>query len=176
MKLQRSLLILLLLLSVLFAVQLLTGSFAPRRGELGELYERYCEQPGVRVALVQNMPINDTLSKDILLLTATDSAGWAWIVKEIGGLDEGTEIFNDAMRDATINYGILIHYGTKETPGASPSDTTLYDLLKRGENNELLRVTLLYKKRTAWIIIPKDRTETRALLDLAFEEGNLIKH
>ena len=174
MKLQRSLLILLLLLSVLFAVQLLTGSFAPRRGELGELYERYCEQPGVRVALVQNMPINDTLSKDILLLTATDSAGWAWIVKEIGGHDEGTRKFNYAMRDSATNYGMSVHAGTMREPGKLVTKRPIFDTVNPQINHEILRVTLLYKLRTAWITIPKTRAESRALLDLEFEDGKLI--
>ena len=167
MKLQRSLLILLLLLSVLFAVQLLTGSFAPQRGELGELYERYCEQPGVRVALVQNMPINDTLSKDILLLTATDSAGWAWIVKEIDGYEK-----NAPLRKATSNSIWLMssHIGTKENPGKKPPrpphGTTYYDQLEQGVYDELLEVCVIVNSHSALIATITTRQEGRAWADL----------
>ncbi len=163
-----------LVLSALLGLQLLTGSATPPRGAVDELFDRYSDQEGVRVAVIHGMPVNDTLNKDILMLTATDSAGWAWIVKEIGGYDEGTEKFYRAMRDPEINYGMSIHYGTMEAPGDLPSDTTLYDLLKRGDNHELVRVSLLYKTRTAWITVPKDRAETLALIDLEFEEGILI--
>ena len=167
MKLLRILRWLVLLLSVLLAVQLLARCHARQRGELGELYERYCEQPGVRVALVQNMPINDTLSKDILLLTATDSAGWAWIVKEIGGYEK-----NAPLRKATSNSIWLMssHIGTKENPGKKPPrpphGTTYYDQLEQGVYDELLEVCVIVNSHSALIATITTRQEGRAWADL----------
>jgi len=171
MRLIRILQWLVLALSALLALQLLTGSATPPRGTVDELFDRYSGQEGVRIAVIHGMPINDTLNKDILMLTATDSAGWAWIVKELSGYDEGTALYNNAIES---NYGMTVHWGTKGSPGDLPSDTTLYGSLKRGDNHELVRVSLLFKNRAAWITVPKDRTEARALIDLEFEEGNLI--
>ncbi len=171
MRLKRILWSLLVLLSVTLALQLLTGSATSPRGTVDELFDRYSGQEGVRVAVIHGMPINDTLCKDILMLTATDSASWAWIVKELSGYDEGTALYNNAIE---TDYGMTVHWGTKESPGDLPSDTTLYGSLKRGDNHELVRVCLLFKNRAAWITVPKDRAETLALIDLEFEEGNLI--
>lgn len=174
MKLLHILRWLVLLLSTLLALQLLAGSTTPPRGAVDELFDRYSGQEGVRVAVIHGMPVNDTLNKDILMLTATDSAGWAWIVKELSGYDEGTVKFNNAMRDAEAIHIMSAHYGTMEAPGVLSSDPALYDRLKRCDNRELVRVSLLYKTRTAWITIPKTRAEANALLDLEFEEGNLM--
>lgn len=174
MKLLRILRWLVLLLSVLLAVQLLARCHARQRGELGELYERYCEQPGVRVALVQNMPINDTLSKDILLLTATDSAGWAWIVKEIGGLKPGTPPFEKALNPPYP--GMSTHIGTIESPGAifcPPEGMNVFEALEAGLCNQLLHVVLLTKQRIAWITTINTSNEPLALINLSTERSGM---
>ena len=160
-----------LLLSVLLAVQLLARCHARQRGELGELYERYCEQPGVRVALVQNMPINDTLSKDILLLTATDSAGWAWILTEFTNIEEGSPLFNAAM---TSTWFMCSHAGTKEKPGERPplsEGTTYYDQLEQGVYDELLRVFVTASSRSTLIVAITNRQEGKALIDMMMDRN-----
>lgn len=79
---RRILLLLVILLGTLLALQL-SGCFrkAPE-GPLAELYDTYCNQPGVRTALICNYRVNDTVAVDMLLLTATDSGAWEWMTEE----------------------------------------------------------------------------------------------
>ncbi len=167
MKLLHILRWLVLLLGTLLALQLMTGSATSPRGTVDELFDRYSGQEGVRVAVIHGMPINDTLSKDVLMLTATDSAGWAWIVKEIGGYEK-----NAPLGKATSNSIWLMssHIGTKENPGKKPPrpphGTTYYDQLEQGVYDELLEVCVTVNSHSALIATITTRQEGRAWADL----------
>ena len=49
--------------------------------QCSEVYRRYAHVPGVEAAFVKGFPINDTVAVDVTLLRATDSAGWAYLMK-----------------------------------------------------------------------------------------------
>ncbi len=171
MRLKRILWSLLVLLSVTLALQLLTGSTTPPRGAVDELFDRYSGQEGVRVAVIHGMPINDTLSKDILLLTATDSAGWAWILTEFTNIEKGSPLFNAAM---TSTWFMSSHAGTKEKPGERPplsEGTTYYDQLEQGVYDELLRVFVTASSRSTLIVAITNRQEGQALIDMMMDRN-----
>ncbi len=166
MKLLHILRWLVLLLGTLLALQLMTGSATSPRGTVDELFDRYSGQEGVRVAVIHGMPINDTLSKDVLMLTATDSAGWAWILTEFTNIEEGSPLFNAAM---TSTWFMCSHAGTKEKPGERPplsEGTTYYDQLEQGVYDELLEVCVTVNSHSALIATITTRQEGRAWADL----------
>lgn len=172
MRLKRILWSLLVLLSVTLALQLLTGSATPPRGTVDELFDRYSGQEGVRVAVIHGMPINDTLCKDILMLTATDSAGWAWIQTEIDGREESSPLFNATT--PTSIWHLRLHIGTKEKPGERPplpEGTTYHDQLEQGVYDELLRVFVTDKSRSAIIAAIDTRKEDQALIDMIWDRN-----
>ncbi|MBR4506325.1 MAG: hypothetical protein IKN29_05360 [Bacteroidales bacterium] len=53
-----------------------------RNGEVSELYMRYKDTPGVDATFIRGFQVNDTLSVDVTLLQATDSAGWEQLVTD----------------------------------------------------------------------------------------------
>ena len=172
MRLKRILWSLLVLLSVTLALQLLTGSATSPRGTVDELFDRYSGQEGVRVAVIHGMPINDTLRKDVLMLTATDSAGWAWIQTKIGSRMESSPLFNAAT---TSFWKLGIHMGTKENPGKKPPrpphGTTYYDQLEQGVYDELLAVFTSDKSRSALIAAIATPKEGKALIDMMMDRN-----
>lgn len=171
MKLLHILRWLVLLLSALLALQLMTGSATSPRGTVDELFDRYSGQEGVRLAVIHGMPVNDTLNKDILMLTATDSAGWAWILTEFTNIEEGSPLFNAAM---TSTWFMCSHAGTKEKPGERPplsEGTTYYDQLEQGVYDELLRVFVTASSRSTLIVAITNRQEGQALIDMIWDRN-----
>ncbi|MBR4505919.1 MAG: hypothetical protein IKP21_04005, partial [Bacteroidales bacterium] len=49
-------------------------------GEVSELYRAYMDTPGVDATFIRGFQVNDTVSVDVTLLQATDSAGWATLL------------------------------------------------------------------------------------------------
>ena len=47
-----------------------------------ELYKRYAEQPGVKVASVNGFPIDSNSRIDVTFIEAEDDEGWAWMKRE----------------------------------------------------------------------------------------------
>ena len=70
--------------------------------ECSELYRQYSDVPGVKATFVKDYPVNDTVSVDVTLLQATDSAGWERLICDfnIHALDE-IEQYIDAGQDIT---------------------------------------------------------------------------
>ena len=46
------------------------------------LYERYSQQPGVKVAAVSNFPLDSVSHVDVVVVEAEDDEGWAWMKRE----------------------------------------------------------------------------------------------
>lgn len=46
------------------------------------LYERYAQQEGVKVASVSNFPLDSASFVDVVVVTAEDDDGWAWMKQE----------------------------------------------------------------------------------------------
>ena len=73
-----------------------------------ELYKRYADQPGVKVASVSNFAIDSTSKVDVTVIEAVDDEGWAWMKKEFyigdlspeqqAGLSEGFDAVLFARR------------------------------------------------------------------------------
>lgn len=55
----------------------------PEPVEGSELYQRYKDQPGVRVGFIKDFPLNDTLTCDVTTFEALTDEGWQWMQREI---------------------------------------------------------------------------------------------
>lgn len=49
---------------------------------LAPLYDRYRHREGLRTALIADYRVDDSTAVDLLMLTATDSAAWQWMMQE----------------------------------------------------------------------------------------------
>ena len=73
---------------LLFAAIVATGSaikYRPRTvppSECSDVYRRYADVPGVDATFVKAYPVNDTLSVDVTLLQATDTAAWRQMISD----------------------------------------------------------------------------------------------
>ena len=54
------------------------------RPEPSDIYCRYAPMPGVDATFVKAYPVNDTLSVDVTLLQATDTAAWRQLIDDLG--------------------------------------------------------------------------------------------
>lgn len=73
-----------------------------------DLYRRYADQPGVKVASVKNFAIDSSSHVDVTVIEAEDDEGWAWMKKEFyigdlspeqqAGLSEGFDAVLFARR------------------------------------------------------------------------------
>ncbi|MBR4229526.1 MAG: hypothetical protein IKR83_02310 [Bacteroidales bacterium] len=61
--------------------------------ECSTLYRHYAHADGIEATFIHNYKVNDTLSIDITLLQATDSAGWQHLRKDIKISDYEEELF-----------------------------------------------------------------------------------
>ena len=50
--------------------------------ECSELYRAYMDTPGVGATFIRGFQVNDTVSVDVTLLQATDSAGWERLIAD----------------------------------------------------------------------------------------------
>ena len=50
--------------------------------EADDLYRTYAAVPGIDATFLRNFPINDTLTIDVTILQATDSAGWERLIAD----------------------------------------------------------------------------------------------
>ena len=86
---------------------------------VSDLYRRYANNPHLTVAHIEGFRVNDTLTLDVTVLQATDSAGWETLKKDfnIHGL---AEIERDLDRDLDI---VSMRLAPKKDPSL-PMDTT----------------------------------------------------
>jgi hypothetical protein len=72
---------------ILSLLLVLLGWLAIRQPEVvtfeqsSEVYKRYATVSGIDASFVKDFPVNDTLSVDVTLLHATDSAGWQYLIE-----------------------------------------------------------------------------------------------
>ncbi|MBR4229762.1 MAG: hypothetical protein IKR83_03545 [Bacteroidales bacterium] len=62
--------------------------------ETSELYQQYANTDGIEAAFIHNYKVNDTLSIDITLLQATDSAGWDLMCSSFNCQPKGVNMDN----------------------------------------------------------------------------------
>lgn len=75
-----------LIYSIVLALLLVAATafrMAPAEPEGSELYERYKDTPGVRVGLVKDFMVNDSVFVDVTTFEALDSVGWAQMVEAL---------------------------------------------------------------------------------------------
>lgn len=56
----------------------------PEPVEGSELYQRYKDQPGVRVGFIKDFPLNDTLTCDVTTFEALTDEGWQLMLDSLG--------------------------------------------------------------------------------------------
>ena len=97
-------------------------------GEVSELYRAYMDTPGIDATFIRGFQVNDTLSVDVTLLQATDSAGWATLLGNVRmseELEEDFKLFNHEKK-------VVVQSFPKGHPGLPPDPAFL--------NNDILAV------------------------------------
>lgn len=96
------------LLFTIVAVSVLGGTLACRLWprtvpleECSEIYRAYKDTPGVDATFARGFQVNDTVSVDVTLLQATDSAGWERLVND-------TKLPNDTKSNKHTK-AVLLH-------------------------------------------------------------------
>ena len=72
------------------------------RVEVGDLYRTYADVPGIDATFLRNFPLNDTLTIDVTILHATDSAGWERLRKDFSIADLPPEALPFVDPDAVM--------------------------------------------------------------------------
>ena len=72
------------------------------RTEVGDLYRTYADMPGIDATFLHNFPLNDTLTIDVTILQATDSAGWERMKKDFAIADLPPEALPFVDPDAVM--------------------------------------------------------------------------
>lgn len=62
--------------------------------ECSELYRAYMDTPGVDATFIRGFQVDDTVSVDVTLLQATDSAGWERLVNDTKLPNDTKEVHN----------------------------------------------------------------------------------
>ena len=61
-------------------------------GETSEIYRHYHKTPGIHVAYIQDMTVDDTIHFDMTLLEARDSATFVWLLRDLGDTPEQIQV------------------------------------------------------------------------------------
>lgn len=127
-----------------------------------ELYKRYAQQPGVKVASVSGFAIDSASRMDVTVIEAEDDEGWAWMKGEfyIGdlapeqeqGLREGSDVVLFARRsranpreNAPV-VGETVDVATSCYMGISYLQRAVYIFCADSEEQSDAIATLLVKK------------------------------
>ena len=85
--------------------------------ECSELYQRYADNEHVAASFVRNYRINDTLTLDVTLLQATDSAGWQQLIEDF---EIPAESIESAAKSVAAGRNLLTILGNKVTDTQIP--------------------------------------------------------
>ncbi len=77
-----------------------------------EVYKHYSKVEGIRAVFVKDFRVNDTLTVDVTLLEATDSAAWDELVKKFNVPDDAIE----ATKSSSGEIKVWIRLGRKGHP------------------------------------------------------------
>lgn len=125
--------------------------------QCSETYKTYCNRPGINATFIKDLRINDTVTVDVTLLEAVDSAGWETLRKD----------FNVPVLDSTaLNLLAGKEYQTF-TRLISKTDPTRMDSIQ----NDVLATQPFVHKLTVFHI--KDGAEKHALLHLQWDKNLL---
>ena len=127
--------------------------------EVSEVYKRYAEVEGVRASFVKDFWLNDSVAVDVVLLEATDSAGWVRMQKGLGIVPRPPEV--EAVSDTNAI----------DTWLASKDDYTKgKDSVK--QNNDLIAVSY-YKRKVSVFILESEEQEDAIV---TYQLNNTIKN
>lgn len=90
--------------------------------ECSELYQRYADNEHVAASFVRNYRVNDTLTLDVTLLQATDSAGWQQM------LEDFEIIIDESVVEATAKGRDIIASAVRPIPEKAKDDSERYVL------------------------------------------------
>lgn len=110
--------VLLLLLAVAVTLTIQWPRLFPYH-HTSDLYRHYAAQPGIDATFLKNFPVNDTLCLDVLLLEATDSAGWERLKRDFHIVDPSPEALEMIAR-SNCSVGVRL---TPKNDVGGPYDT-----------------------------------------------------
>ena len=123
--------------------------------ECSELYQRYADNEHVAASFVRNYRVNDTLTLDVTLLQATDSAGWQQLIE-----DFNIHILDAIQKEVDENRDIV----TSRKIPANPADST---------DNRKYVMAITYLNRNICIFHTQNNGQFKAVLHRNFEQGNI---
>ena len=127
--------------------------------QCSEVYKRYAEVEGVRASFVKDFWLNDSVAVDVVLLEATDSAGWERLQKGLGIVPRPPEV--EAVSDTNAI----------DTWLASKDDYTKgKDSVK--QNNDLIAVSY-YRRKVSVFILESEEQEDAIV---TYQLNNTIKN
>ena len=127
--------------------------------QCSEVYKKYAEVEGVRASFVKDFWLNDSVAVDVVLLEATDSAGWVRMQKGLGIVPRPPEV--EAVSDTNAI----------DTWLASKDDYTKgKDSVK--QNNDLIAVSY-YKRKVSVFILESEEQEDAIV---TYQLNNTIKN
>ena len=85
--------------------------------EPSDLYRRYEHADGISAAFVKDYRVNDTLTLDVTLLQATDSAGWQQLIEDF---EIPAESIESAAKSVAAGRNLLTILGNKVTDTQIP--------------------------------------------------------
>ena len=126
--------------------------------QCSEVYKRYAEVEGVRASFVKDFWLNDSVAVDVVLLEATDSAGWVRLQRDLAITPippEAAAIMN--------NNSVNIWLASKQDYSMRTDSVVL--------NNDL--IAMQYFKRSIAIFNINSEEQMEAIL---FYQSNSIKN
>jgi hypothetical protein len=121
-----------------------------RSGDVSELYLRYADTEGVDATFIRGFQVNDTVSVDVTLLQATDSAGWERLVNDTKLPNDTKEVHNDLTQKRTV----LLRYTPK---GYMTHHTDSVSL-----NNDLMAID--WTEQTIAIFHITDKKQSKSII------------
>ncbi len=118
--------------------------------ECSELYRAYMDTPGVGATFIRGFQVNDTVSVDVTLLQATDSAGWERLVNDTKLPNDTKEVHNDLTQKRTV----LLRYTPK---GYMTHHTDSVSL-----NNDLMAID--WTEQTIAIFHITDKKQSKSII------------
>jgi hypothetical protein len=130
-------------------------------GEVSELYLRYADEEGVDATFIRGFQVNDTVSVDVTLLQATDSAGWARLQADFGVPPLAEEYLRRMTDENSITVRLV--------------DVNVI-LGREAEGEDLKPAAISRTKRTVGVFHTRSPQQTDMIIDSYFENITIHKH
>lgn len=121
-----------------------------RSGDVSELYRAYKDTPSVDATFIRDFQVDDTVSVDVTLLQATDSAGWERLLSNVRTTNELEEYFKLLKNKKTVS----LQSFPKGHLGLAPDTVFL--------NNDILAID--WAKQTLAIFHITEKKQSKAII------------